>query len=729
MDKTIRAKFIKVLAGKNKDNMPNIYAYIDDLAKRPSEVKKIYVKTGTDLRQSLESKFMRFNHGKAALVERKPYIEDHVPVRGRAPPEDGEEEDDEDEWADVGKSKRTSKTNKKDATLAENEPTQGTHKPPGQLKKRDNQGAGGPRAEWGDLRPRSDTRFVNTDQEDAPKCSLESEAQDACGYVLCTSKQAAKAVNQWATKLVHLVAFVIPYEGEGKFRQICDVINNLNKREDTSFAVTRADFIATDDVKGEDELCEAVIVNAFRSFSIHPTSTVNISANIALNSFAVAQEVRVFVTMQKPMMEELGQLEWWNDFKSKPREKQQADIVKILGRSNIKGTPFISNDFDLNWKSTTMKDARVHASAKVPCDKVDEVLRQSGQMGIVTEVPKKEMPNRTMVRENIPFAWSLQETLNRVQNLPNDVRSKVYGIVPSFKHYKVRMLEEDRAEVLTALLLDKAKQLGAALGMVLSKCEKYEVAGVPYHVDMENLGATLANRTYTWRGWTVTPSHRIPRKGTSRATWLVYADRPPPSLSMFTSTGTVAIRKHQEMTQLSRKNADWGKVDNPKAAANAQKEKGNKEASTSIDTAGIAAGFWARDADFTEHNEEEEDTFDDLDVDTEENVLETSAAVPTPRPKAAAMPVVRMAPVTTHQHFNISDGEMQPQVDVRDGLIAELRATIESLKDQLRETQRQQAEQFSTFMAQLAKLQENAGAKRKKKNDSRGITTHEDTDE
>ncbi len=171
-----------------------------------------------------------------------------------------------------------------------------------------------------------------------------------------------------------------------------------------------------------------------------------------------------------------------------------------------------------------MSHAKLLMFVKAAPGAVNELLSKFGQHGVLIEPASRDTGD--FVRLKMPLDMTLSEVRTAVGNLPPALRPLALGVVPTYKGYAVRALQQHEAELMQALCPERADQLGPALGMRVNST--WVVRGIPAKATRQQIIAALDKSTPAWQGWTVIPRKRLGGTRGPTTDWIIDAVCGPP---------------------------------------------------------------------------------------------------------------------------------------------------------------------------------------------------------
>jgi hypothetical protein len=239
-------------------------------------------------------------------------------------------------------------------------------------------------------------------------------------------------------------------------------------------------------------------------------------------------EEEVSLTVIRKMCEQLDLKEWANEFFTVTDKKVLAAAVQKVARGG-KTDPNLRvrllADRNITFHGQHHEEGKVKAIITVPKSEVRDFMNRSGEYGVIYEFTDRGK-NDAWKKINLPLDWDLGDIIKSISSLPNEVRAKVRGFVPTLRGYAVRVDPDDEALVTTVLLPELAEQLGPSLGLRPSSA--WLLKNLPRRINKQGIIQMLAADGGRWRPWHVLPRFAVNDRNPRHSAWVVDAEGPPP---------------------------------------------------------------------------------------------------------------------------------------------------------------------------------------------------------
>ena len=197
----------------------------------------------------------------------------------------------------------------------------------------------------------------------------------------------------------------------------------------------------------------------------------------------------------------------------------------------------------------------------IPNEQVDKVLSLSGKRGIIVDFAEREDKQKfdeEYVNIWLPQDWDMKKVLQKIEELPQQVKSVTRGIVPTKKGYALRTQRQHEAEITLHVNPTHAEKLGPALGASMKT--SWVIKGVPSYADNGKIIKTLAQACNQWPGWVVRPKRPLTSTRGKYTTWLVEAAGQPPMETVLLNRQLISIEKYAEKQTQGAKTNTWFRI-------------------------------------------------------------------------------------------------------------------------------------------------------------------------
>ncbi len=372
------------------------------------------------------------------------------------------------------------------------------------------------------------------------------------GYIMATSNAARKWVWKLAQRELAYGQVVIVQPGipQADMRVMEDTLKEwevkLNDERMTnlcSFSMTPTSLVLHDPALDEYAAKNVIIIHIKHDESIYPVDAdgaeylgLDIAAELPC---AEDEAVDIAIDVIKPLCDEASMGEWASELFAKT---ERRDIVKMIQTLINEGKPDASTRVRIlanravKYRGQLLEGARIKAIATVTLPKADTLLARSGQYGVIYEYADRDKCDH-YVNVKLPLEWTVTDCNSAIAAMPQQMRKKVKGFVPSARGFMARVLPEDCTDVTKELNPKLAEELGPALG--IQPTSSWLIKGLPKRISRQELINTLASSAGPWTSWFVLPKYAV-NEGASRwSSWVVEAEDPPPA-KMFKARGNYA---------------------------------------------------------------------------------------------------------------------------------------------------------------------------------------------
>ncbi len=444
-------------------------------------------------------------------------------------------------------------------------------------------GAGRARAPWSELVVDGETPLLLPDGERARKCSIAADAPDddferARGYIMASSQTALNLACRVARRkdrgnpIVIVHQPVSEYEKgilSDKLREYQEQLGDQADDGDAtgnpplSITVQETTLLLRDPNGGDADSRKAILIHFNDDFSV--TTVDQEGADFLQMDIAPElhcpedDEEELFLTVYRKMCEQLDLKEWADEFFSFTDKKVLAAAVQKVARSG-KTDPSLRvrllADRGITFHGHRYEEGKIRAIITVPKQEVNEFMCRAGEYGVIYEFTDRSR-NDGWKKINLPLEWSLNDIIKAIASLPNEVRAKVRGFVPTMRGYAVRVDPADEALVTTVLLPELAEQLGSSLG--LRPNSAWLLKNLPRRINRQGIIQMLAADGGRWQPWHVLPRYAVNDRNPRHSTWVVDAEGPPPLRVIKARDTYVTIERFVDEKKLSPSMRVWAK--------------------------------------------------------------------------------------------------------------------------------------------------------------------------
>ena len=262
---------------------------------------------------------------------------------------------------------------------------------------------GGPEPQWKELEPATHAALVfRRSGAEATKLDTKADVKNAKGFLFETPKRVCEQVRKYSASC-NAIAFVIPAREETKdamVRELKNSFRKLQEREDETMCPSvHADKLVMRDLKTKKILHAAkvvVIVNVNENNEIlvahsktmvgalNEASRASVMPNISLEKSSTTS---LAISVVQPLCEEAGIQSLWKTLQGQEIRKLQKSIKATVTKPEWKTPdPFIPRNRFLKWRGEEIEEGRIKAIMSVNNSHVEEMLKKSGQHGIIIDL-------------------------------------------------------------------------------------------------------------------------------------------------------------------------------------------------------------------------------------------------------------------------------------------------------------------------------------------------------
>ena len=528
---------------------------------------------------------------------------------------------------------------------------------------------------WADKGSGNDNRMAfQSSGKPAPRLSLDQCAKEGQGWHMAKAADFCDFMHRFFLTS-QPVAFIFPATSPTAGKEIEAAI----ARHATACGVTKKPAIKKDDLilkcgktmKCDKDKSPVVIVNMNPDRLILPPHCVEFCGmaeetrpsrvpNLCINRLPVTE---IAVCVIRPMCNELGLENWWQQLSAAPQKKLKAQLTNCIAKSKWQPEePWLIKSKFLKWRGDDIEEGRIKAVFKIPNERVAEVMALSGREGLTIDKNRRKTEEDDEKNEDeyakvkLPVDSTLQDLLSRVEALPAELRKMTRGLIPTYKGYALRVERHAEAQITAALNPKEAVILGPALGPHATS--QWVVKAVPNYATKSQIIFTLAQAIQgSWPGWTVRPTKTMAVTKSGTTTWKVEAAAAPPLKAITLNNRLITIEAYCEKPTSAIKNTPFRII--PKAE---QHE--------------ISPGdIYDREYFEDEADDEEEDEAKPMDVDT-----------------AKKQPSEQQASQQQMSAASLPPSSDQPPKGETDALIESLHVTIRDLQAEVAKLRQEKAD-------------------------------------